>query len=121
MNKQIETDSTVAVALNRQNGIMFVMPDGRKVTINGNAAHLRGKEKGKLPSGAFGITVIAREDWDYIVKTYNGMEIFKTGLLFASDKKAKAIDEAEEKEETRHGLEPVNVNETVTRPADSAA
>ena len=42
---------TVMVALNRTTGIMFPMPDGRKVLIEGNAAGLRGKEKGVLPVG----------------------------------------------------------------------
>ena len=121
INRQVETDATVAVALNRQTGITFAMPDGRKVTINGNSTRLRGREKGTLPVGGFGITIVDKTDWEYIVKTYGGMEVFKSGLLFAADKKAKAQDEAEEKEETRHGLEPINVNETETKPATDAA
>lgn len=116
----VETATTVAVALNRQTGIAFPMPDGRKVVINGNAAHLRGREKGILPVGAFGITVIQKDDWDYIEKKYGGMDIFKNGLLFAADKKSRAQDEATEKEELRHGLEPVDVSKTRTEPNEAA-
>lgn len=109
---------TVVVALNRATGIRFVMPDGRKVLINGNAAHLRGKEKGVLPVGAFGLTTIAAADWEYIRKTYGGMEIFENGLIFAAERKADALDEADEKAELRHGIEPVDPENTATKPND---
>lgn len=105
---QAGSANTVVVALNRPTGIQFSMPDGRKVLINGNAAHLRGEEKGVLPVGAFGLTTIDRDDWEYIKKTYGRMEVFENGLLFAAERKADAIDEAEEKAELRHGLEPIN-------------
>ncbi len=39
------------------------MPDGRKVVLNGNAVDLRGREKGVLPVGAFGLTTIAASGW----------------------------------------------------------
>ena len=101
---------TVMVALNRTTGIMFPMPDGRKVLIEGNAAGLRGKEKGVLPVGAFGLTRVNADDWAYIEKTYGPhMEIFKSGLIFAQARKADAVDEADERAELRNGLEPVDV------------
>ena len=50
---QATKTDTVMVALNRTTGISFPMPDGRKVLIEGNAASLRGKEKGVLPSNKF--------------------------------------------------------------------
>lgn len=111
--------ATVAVALNRATGIQFAMPDGRKVLVNGNAANLRGKEKGVLPVGAFGLTIIPSADWDYIKKTYGGMEIFQNGLIFASERKADAMDEAAEKAELRHGIEPVDPENTATTPGDA--
>lgn len=111
--------ATVAVALNRATGIQFSMPDGRKVLINGNAASLRGKEKGVLPVGAFGLTIIPSADWDYIKKTYGGMEIFQNGLIFASARKADAMDEAAEKAELRHGIEPVDPKNTATKPGEA--
>lgn len=110
---------TVVVALNRASGIVFPMPDGRRVTINGNAAHLRGKEKGKLPVGAYGLTTIARADWEYIKKTYGpSMKLFESGLIFAADRKADAVDMADERAELRHGLEPVDPEKTQTKPND---
>lgn len=110
---------TVVVALNRASGIVFPMPDGRRVTINGNAAHLRGREKGILPVGAFGLTTVDRSDWEYIKKTYGpSMKLFESGLIFAADRKADAGDMADERAELRHGLEPVDPEKTQTKPND---
>ena len=107
---QATKTDTVMVALNRTTGITFPMPDGRKVLIEGNAASLRGKEKGVLPVGAFGLTRVNADDWAYIEKTYGPhMEIFKSGLIFAQARKADAVDEADERAELRNGLEPVDV------------
>ena len=93
---QATKTDTVMVALNRTTGITFPMPDGRKVLIEGNAASLRGKEKGVLPVGAFGLTRVNADDWAYIEKTYGPhMEIFKSGLIFAQARKADAVDEAD--------------------------
>lgn len=111
----------VYVALNRASGIRFPLPDGRRVLIQGNAAPLRGQEKGVLPVGAYGLTRIAASDWDYIQKTYGPhMEIFRSGLIFAQPRKADARDEADEKAELRHGLEPVDAATTNTTPATAA-
>ena len=107
---QATKTDTVMVALNRTTGITFPMPDGRKVLIEGNAASLRGKEKGVLPVGAFGLTRVNADDWAYIEKTYGPhMEIFKSGRIFAQARKADAVDEADERAELRNGLEPVDV------------
>ena len=98
---------------------VFPMPDGRRVIINGNAAHLRGKEKGILPVGGYGLTTIARADWEFIEKTYGpSMKIFESGLIFAADRKADAVDMADERAELRHGLEPVDPEKTQTKPND---
>lgn len=115
---QANGKAMVTVALNRATGIQFAMPDGRKVLINGNAAHLRGLEKGVLPVGGFGLTTIAAEDWEYIKKTYGGMEVFENGLLFAAERKADAVDMADERAALRHGMEPVDPENTATRPND---
>lgn len=108
--------ATVTVALNRATGILFPLPGGRKALVNGNAAHLRGKEKGVLPVGGFGLTTIAAEDWEFIKKTYGGMEIFEHGLIFAAERPSDARDEADEKAELRHGIEPVDPEHTATTP-----
>lgn len=112
----ITSKPVVTVALNRATGIRFPLPDGRTVLINGNAAHLRGREKGVLPVGGFGLTTIAADDWAYIKKTYGRMEIFENGLIFAAERKADAADEAAEKANLRHGLEPADPEKTATRP-----
>ena len=111
----------VAVALNRATGIQFALPDGRKVLVNGNAATLRGMEKGILPVGAYGLTMVPAADWEYIKKTYGGMEIFQHGLIFAAERKADAVDEAAEKAELRHGIEPVDPESTTTKPDEARA
>ena len=111
----------VAVALNRATGIQFALPDGRRVLVNGNAASLRGKEKGILPVGAYGLTMVPAADWEYIKKTYGGMEIFQHGLIFASERKADAADEAAEKAELRHGIEPIDPESTATKPDEAGA
>ena len=116
---QATKTDTVMVALNRTTGITFPMPDGRK------AASLRGKEKGVLPVGAFGLTRVNADDWAYIEKTYGPhMEIFKSGLIFAQARKADAVDEADERAELRNGLEPVDVEndpKAQTEPLQSKA
>ena len=123
--EQATKTDTVMVALNRTTGITFPMPDGRKVLIEGNAASLRGKEKGVLPVGAFGLTRVNADDWAYIEKTYGPhMEIFKSGLIFAQARKADAVDEADERAELRNGLEPVDVKndpKAQTEPLQSKA
>ena len=116
-----KVEGKVFVGLNRANGLVFAMPDGRKVRINGNASDLRGKESGKLPVGAFGLTMVNAEDWAYIKKTYGKMEIFKNGLIIAQDSRASAQDEAEDREETRHGLEPVDPKQPNTAPNEPEA
>jgi hypothetical protein len=110
----------VAVAFNHPQGIKFTVPGGRAVVINGNATHLRGKEKGVLPAGAFGLTLVDADDWEYITKVYGRMQIFKSGLIFAQDSRARAEDEAEEKRELRHGREAVDPAATNTEPVSGA-
>lgn len=107
----------VAVAFNDPIGINFTMPGGRSVHINGNAAHLRGQEMGILPVGAYGITMVNADDWEYIKKRYGGMTIFKSGLIFARDKKADAAAKARERAELRNGYEPIDPEQTATEPA----
>jgi hypothetical protein len=120
MAKKKDTDAApdsatgVFVALNHPQGIIFTLPNNRKVTISGNAEHLRGKEKGVLPVGGFGLTRIEASEWEYIQAEYGHMAIFKHGLIFAHSRKAKARDEAEEKVETRHGRESVDTTATKT-------
>jgi hypothetical protein len=100
---------TVLVGLNDPHGIAFIMPGGRKVIVNGNAVDLRGKEKGELPIGGYGLTRISSEDWEWINKNYGGMAVFKAGLIFAADSRDEFEDLKEERESLRHGYEPVDL------------
>jgi hypothetical protein len=111
------TTSTVVVALNHPQGIHFTLPEGKRVTIQGNASPLRGKGKGTLPIGAYGLTTVAADDWAAIEKIYGNMEIFKNGLIFARSSLGLAEGEAAEKEELRHGREPVDPATTNTEEA----
>jgi hypothetical protein len=119
-SKTNDSGDTVFVALNRASGLTFVMPDGRRVEIQGNAASLRGQGKGKLPVGAFGLTPVKADDWEYIKKAYGSLVLFKSGLLFAAERKDYALNEADEKSELRHGLEPVAPEDMKTSPAAAA-
>jgi hypothetical protein len=104
----------VFIALCHPTGIKFSLPGGKTVLIKGNAHHLRGREKGILPVGGFGLTSVDKADWEEIKRVYGRMEIFKSGLIFAQDSRAKATDESGEKAELRHGREPVDPATTNT-------
>ncbi|MBE8596851.1 hypothetical protein [Xenorhabdus sp. BG5] len=107
----------VNVRLNHPHGIEFPMPDGTSVVLRGNAFYLFGQEKGKLPVGLYGETIVDADKWDYILKTYGEMEIFKNNLCVWDEKEAGAKDKASEKKELRHGREPVDTSKTTTEPA----
>lgn len=111
---------TVVVALNRVQGIDYPMPDGRVVSIAGNAVSLRGQEMGVLPMGAYGLTEIREDDWLYIEKMWGQTPLFKNGLIFASSKGEKdARAEAKNREDLRNGMEPVDPDRAATKPASA--
>lgn len=99
----------VLVSLKHPQGIVFTTPDNRKVLINGNAAHLKGLKKGALPTGGFGLTTVSKADWEYIKKTYGGMNVFKNGLIFAQNDYASTMDMQKDNDEIKSGMEPVSV------------
>ena len=111
----------VLVCLNRPTGIKFTLPGGRSVRINGNGVQLRGRDMGILPVGAYGMTLLDADDWDYIKSTYSSsMPIFSRGLIFAAPDKASALAEAREKKELRNGLEPLGQERSHTRGVNAA-
>ena len=110
---------TVVVALNRVQGIDYPMPDGRIVSIAGNAEGLRGQEMGVLPVGAYGLTEVREDDWLYIEKMWGETPLFKNGLIFAQSKAADAKAEAKNREDLRNGMEPVDPERSATRPASA--
>ena len=99
---------SVVIALNCAHGIEFDISGNRTVRINGNSEGLRGKDKGHIPVGGFGLTVVKRADWEEIKKRYHHMRVFRSGLLVEATSKAEAEEEAEERKDTRHGLEPID-------------
>lgn len=110
-HEKVQGSGKIVVALCHPHGISFDVDGGkRRVVIKGNAANLFGQPKGVLPEGGFGLTEVAESDWEQIKKNYSDMEIFKNGLIFASDKKSDVLAEADEKAELRHGREPVSVD-----------
>ena len=113
----VETSDTVCVALNRPLGLIFTLPDGREVEIKGNGESLRGQEMGILKPGSYGLTIIKADDWEQIVKIYGHLKIFQNGFCFATRKKADTQEEAENRDDLRNGLEPVDVEKTATKEA----
>lgn len=104
---------TVTVGLCHPQGLQFLLDDGkRRVKLNGNAVNLRGLPKGILPDGGFGLTMIPKADWEAIRAKYAGFtdKLIKNGVLFAREKRADTLAEANEKAEVRHGREPVKVD-----------
>lgn len=104
----------VHVRLNHPHGMVFDLKDGRKVSLKGSAFDLRGAEKGILPVGFFGSTIIDASDWEEIQATYGTMPHFRNGTLFAEADATSANDHAKDNSELRHGLEPVDVKNDKT-------
>lgn len=104
----------VIVCLKHPQGIKFKLPNNRHVIIKGNATHLKGLKSGILPDGGFGMTVIDRQDWEHIKKTYSTMNVFENGLIFASDNNASAKSQSKEHDEIKSGMEPVEVGENTS-------
>lgn len=115
--KQRVRSTDVVVAYNSPRGIIFNL-DGHKVLVKGNAEHLRGAEMGIIPVGRYGYTVMPASDWDQIKAVYGEMSMFKKGLIFSESNIPSAEARADEQEELRHGLEPVDVETTETEPVE---
>lgn len=112
---------TVIVCLNRAQGIRYTLKNGQTVDVAGNAVHLRGRDKGVLPTGgAFGMTTVPREAWEEIQATFGETALFKSGRIFAQTSRASALAQAREHAETRNGLEPHTCRHTQEGSADEA-
>lgn len=86
----------------------------KKILING-AKKKDGAAKIMLPEGEYGVTTIAKEEWDAIEKTWGSMDMFKNNLIFAMKDKNSAADKAEDLKEKRHGLEQKDPVKTKTK------
>ncbi|MDI2112101.1 hypothetical protein [Commensalibacter nepenthis] len=60
------------------------------------------------PSNSVGLTKVPRDFWEAWIKDYQEFEPVKKGLIFASDKKKRLLDEADEKSEVKSGLERID-------------
>lgn len=60
------------------------------------------------PSHIVGLTKVPREFWEAWIKDHREFAPVKKGLIFASEKKQDAVDEAKEKAGVKHGLERID-------------
>ena len=101
----IDTSDTVTLCLNYPQDLELAIPTSKgtieRIILRGNNTHLRGKEKGINPVGAYGVTPnvprAASEFW-----------LIKEHLLFCATKDDKYSVEAEtdERKALRNGFEP---------------
>lgn len=113
----VKASAKVVVCLNLAHSVMFDI-HGKKIKINGSNENLRGEKEGILAIGKFGESIIDRQDWEEIVRQYGNMTIFKNGLIFAQSDTASARAKAKELKDTRHGLEPIDPEKTVSKVDD---
>ncbi|MDI2091676.1 hypothetical protein [Commensalibacter oyaizuii] len=57
------------------------------------------------PLNSVGLTKVPRDFWEAWIKEHQDFEPVKKGLIFASDKKKRLLDEADEKSDVKSGLE----------------
>lgn len=105
----------VIVVSHMHRDIAFILPQKKRVTINGTSKFLRGKEMGVIPVGTATFTKVKKEDWEYIIKTWAKFEPFVNGLIYASKDESSAKDESRDKKELRDGFEPVDTTKTTTK------
>lgn len=109
----IDTSDTVTLCLNYPQDLELAIPTSKgtieRIILNGNNAHLRGKEKGINPVGAYGVTPnVPRAAWEWFCKNYPEFWLIKEHLLFCATKDDKYSVEAEtdERKALRNGFEP---------------
>lgn len=109
----IDTTDTVTLCLNYPQDLELAIPTSKgtieSIILNGNNAHLRGKEKGINPVGAYGVTPnVPRAAWEWFCKNYPEFWLIKEHLLFCATKDDKYSVEAEtdERKALRNGFEP---------------
>lgn len=103
----VEAGDRVCVACNAPQGVNFLLPNRRSVVLAGSGASPAMIEGGVLPlSGGYGLTLVAKDDWDEILRRYGASPLFKNGLIFAASTPADAAAEARVREGVKHGAEP---------------
>ena len=109
--EEVVKNDTVTVCSNFPRDVTFEAVDNKgdivEIVIRGNGGHLRGKEAGVLPIGAYGITTnVPAEAWKQIETVWKDDARFKNGLIFATTAN-KARSEAKERKALRNGYEPI--------------
>lgn len=109
----IDTSDTVTLCLNYPQDLELAIPTSKgtieRIIVRGNNTHLRGKEKGINPVGAYGVTPnVPRAAWEWFCKNYPEFWLIKEHLLFCATKDDKYSVEAEtdERKALRNGFEP---------------
>lgn len=102
---------------NLPHGQSFSLPNGREVTLAGHPVSLLLGANGEaLPGGEFGVTQVPAADWREVLRLYGDLAVLKSGLIFSAPSRKEGQAMARERKALRHGLEPVNPENTVTRP-----
>lgn len=100
---------TVYVFANLPTAQNFKLGAGVTITINGMPASTLKKPGGGFFSGGkFGVTTVAREDWEEVLRVYGHMRMFKVGLVFAADTLDGGTAQSSELGSLRHGYEQVD-------------
>lgn len=109
----IDTSDTVTLCLNYPQDLELAIPTSKgtieRIILRGNNTHLRGKEKGINPVGAYGVTPnVPRAAWEWFGQNYPEFWLIKEHLLFCATKDDKYSVEAEtdERKALRNGFEP---------------
>ena len=109
----IDTSDTVTLCLNYPQDLELAIPTSKgtieRIILRGNNTHLRGKEKGINPVGAYGVTPnVPRAAWEWFRQNYPEFWLIKEHLLFCATKDDKYSVEAEtdERKALRNGFEP---------------
>ncbi len=115
-NKATE-QNIVYVFYNSPHGIKFELNEQKEVVINGSPVSNIYDSQGKnMSQGKFGITEIAKQDWEEIVKLYKDLPIFKSERIFASDTLSFGNDKAKEQALQINGAEQIDIKQTNTKP-----
>ncbi len=107
----------VYVFYNSPTGIKFRLAENKVVEIQGaSLSELYTPTGTRMSVGKFGITPIAREDYEQIEKLYGSMKIFESGRIFASNSENYGKDRAKEQENQLNGNEQIDISKTHTKP-----
>lgn len=109
---------TVCSAL--PHGQVFILPDGRRLTINGRPeSRFVGDNGLPLSGNQYGETHgVKKEDWEAVLKKYGKMEIFKNKVIFSAETKDEKKAKKKENKNVRTGKEQIDPKKSkMTQPA----